>query len=93
MSERQHVEILIDELVLFGFSPADRQTIADAFTQELEHLVAAGQADDLASLKDISSIRTGSISLNQGERPARIGIMAAGAVHRSLAPQVQRGMK
>ena len=93
MSARQRVEIQIDELVLIGFSPADRQAIADGLTLELQNLITTGQAGDLAGLKDAPNLRAGSITLNQGEKPARVGALVAGAVHRSLAPQAQRGMK
>jgi hypothetical protein len=93
MRTNQRVEILIDELVLHGFSPADRHAIGNALTLELQQLVATGHAGELTGLKDMSSIRAGNISIKQDTKPTMIGTQIAGAVHGSLAAHGQRGVK
>lgn len=77
---KRKVEIVIDELVLHGFDPADRYAIGEALSAELEHLI--GSADFHARNSD--SINAGSISIQPGADPEAIGKQAGRAVFTSL---------
>ena len=78
------VEIVIDELVLHDFSPAERYAIAEAFSLELQRLVAAGNAGQLAALGDLPGLRTAAINLRANAKPQTVGAQVAKAVHGSL---------
>lgn len=84
------VEIVIDELVLHGFSQADRHAIGEALSLELQQLIAAGNPTQLAGLKSAPTIRAGNIHLKSGAKPSAVGEHIAGAVHASLQ---QRGAR
>lgn len=81
------VKILIDELVLYGFSPADRETIGESLSRELERLVSAGNTDALTSLGHVPFLRAPSISLSSGAKAETVGARVAQAVHGSLNSQ------
>jgi hypothetical protein len=87
------VEILIDELVLHGFSPSDQQAIGAALALELQQRLARGGPEVLTRLQNTASLAAGQISLPPGAKPAAIGAQIAGAVHGSLVPQKPRGLK
>lgn len=78
------VEIVIDELVLHGFSPADRYAIGEALSMELQRLVVAGNPGDLASLGSLPVLRANNISLTAGTKPQTVGAQVAQAVHGSF---------
>jgi len=78
------IEILIDELVLHGFSPADRYAIAEALTLELQQLVTAGNPGELAALGNRPFVRAANISLGAGAKAHTVGAQVAKAVHGSL---------
>ena len=87
------VEILIDELVLHGFSPADRYAIGEALSMELQRLVIAGNPADLANLGNTQLLRTNNVTLKTGEKSQVIGAQVAKAIHGSLGLRSQRGIK
>jgi len=93
MSRRPRVEILIDELVLHGFSSADRYAVGEALQQELGRLVADTGTDVLSGLQDASRLRAENIQLTAGARPDATGRQVAGAVHASLGLREGRGVK
>ena len=78
------VELLIDELVLHGFSRAERHAIGAALQGELQRLIAAGDLGGLASLKSVSAMRAGNITLQPGAKPGAVGSQIAKAVHGGL---------
>ncbi len=78
------VEILIDELVLHGFSPAERYAIGEALSLELQRLVTAGHPAELAKLGNIPALRTNNIILKSGAKSQTVGAQVAKAVHGSL---------
>jgi hypothetical protein len=78
------VEILIDELVLHGFSAADRYAIAESLSLELQRLVAAGNPGELAMLGNLPALRAANISLGSGAKAQAVGAQVAAAVHGSL---------
>jgi hypothetical protein len=78
------VEILIDELVLHGFSAADRYAIGESLSLELQRLVAAGNPAELAALGDVSALRAANISLPADAKTQTVGAQVAAAVNGSL---------
>lgn len=78
------IEIMIDELVLHGFSSAERYAIGDALSQELQQLITAGNSTELASLGNIPFLRTNNITLNEGAKSAAVGSQVANAVYGGL---------
>ncbi|MBN2385424.1 MAG: hypothetical protein JXB85_00260 [Anaerolineales bacterium] len=87
---RPRVEILIDELVLDGFRPGDRQRIAEAFSRELQQLVAAGDAGALAQIGDRPLLRAGEVPLAPGARAEVVGSQLARTLHTSLTAKGSR---
>ena len=84
MKTAPRVKILIDELVLYGFSPADRETIGESLSRELERLISAGNTDALTGLGNAPVLRTPKISLSSGTKAETVGARVAQAVHGSL---------
>jgi hypothetical protein len=78
------VEILIDELVLHGFSPADRYAIGESLSRELQRLVAAGNPGELAALGNVPELRAANIRLAADAKTQTVGAQIAAAVHGSL---------
>jgi len=87
MKTTPRVKILIDELVLYGFSRADREMIGESLSRELEQLVSAGNTDTLTSLGNIPVLRAPNISLSSGAKAETVGSKVAQAVHGSLNSQ------
>ena len=79
------VAVHIEELVLHGFAPGDRQAIGAAVEQELARLFA-GQPLPAALARDGRRERVdgGSFPLARGTRPAGIGAQIAAAIHGGL---------
>jgi hypothetical protein len=71
----------IDELVLYGFSPADRHRIAEGVERELGRLIAQeGLTAPFASNVHLDEFDGGSIPLARASRAAATGSKIAGAV-------------
>ena len=87
------VEILIDELVLHGFSPADRDVIGDALQRELGRLVTGSQLGEQASTRSIDTVRTPRPVISAQARPAVVGAQAARAVFGGLNNMSQEQKK
>jgi hypothetical protein len=85
------VEILVDELVLHGFSPAERYAIAESLARELQQLVAAGNPGELAGLGNSSVLRANNVTLSAGTKSPAVGAQVAGAVHGSLTASMRGG--
>jgi hypothetical protein len=81
----------IDELVLHGFSPADRHRIADAVRAELElQLAGPGAVERLGLLGDppgvpIDRLDAGSLRISEPAHPAAIGAQVGGALASALS--------
>jgi hypothetical protein len=80
------VEILIDELVLHGFSAADRYAIGESLSLELQRLVTAGNPGELSALNSMPTLRAANISLVADAKAQTVGAQVARAVHGSLNP-------
>ena len=77
----QAIDVVIEELVLHGFDPADRLAIADAVEAELTKLIAAKGWTAPISLE---TVQAGHFRAADG-RPASVGRETAKAVHRGLS--------
>jgi hypothetical protein len=79
------VELHIEELILHGFSGADRYRIGAAFERELARLLAEGAMPAaLTSAGHIESLDAGSFPRSPHATPASIGGQAARAVYGGL---------
>ena len=76
---RQRVEIVIDELVLHGYSPADRYTIGDSLSRELERLVIEQRFQPHESM-DIPVLKAAPVNLSVNSKPGQVGSHVARAV-------------
>jgi hypothetical protein len=79
------LELLVNELVLYGFPAEQRYAIGEAFQQELEHQFAG--ADLHGSFQEdaaLPALDGGSIALPAQARPAAVGIQAARAVQGAI---------
>ena len=93
MKANRRVEIVIDELVLRGFSPADRDAIGDSLSRELGRLVEAGDIQALAGLGSIPALRAPNVTLQASAKAATVGSQVARAVHGSLNHPDSGGLK
>jgi len=78
-----HIELIIDELVLHGFAPADRHAIGDAVQAHLENMLAA---DSTAPARDISveNLVPQQVVLSPRAKAVTIGSGIAQAIHGGL---------
>jgi hypothetical protein len=87
------VDVFIDELILHGFSHADRYAIGDAISLELEHqLSEASVLPFLEQSADIEFIKTTPIALPRNEKPIGVGNQIGQAVFNGMKndPQGRR---
>jgi len=87
----REIELTITELVLTGFSPAERFAIGDALSMELERLMREGThlelsrpADSSAKDRAVERLNGGTIALELNTRPGLVGMRVARAVYQSL---------
>jgi hypothetical protein len=80
---RPRVEIVIDELVLHGFSPADRYTIGDSLSRELEWLVMEQGFQPHESV-DVPLLKAAPVNLATNSKPDQVGAHVAQAVYGGL---------
>lgn len=82
------VELNIEELVLHGFSPADRYAIVAAVEHELSQLLVAQFGEGVPSLFAQSSeherLDAGAFNVTPGANSNSIGSQIAQTVHRGL---------
>jgi hypothetical protein len=80
------VDLRIEHLVLNGFSPADRHSIADAVQNELARLLGEqGLPSGMKKFSELEHLNGGTIRLTRGARGAAIGSQIAHAVHGAFA--------
>ena len=79
------LELHVDELVLEGVDPADREAVAAAMRAELASLLARGGL--LPSLLRGGALRLegGDVTVEPGLAPAALGARIARAVHAGMA--------
>jgi len=84
-----NINLHIEELVLHGFAPGDRYTIADAVERELSRLLTEDFADPgysslLTSNTGPARLDAGSFQVDALSKPNSIGTQIAKAVHGGL---------
>jgi hypothetical protein len=88
------IELYIDELVLRGFSQADRLAVGDAVERELSRLIAErGLAGIERHAPEIDSIDAGRFQAEPGPQVPGVGAQVAGAVHRGLTSREKRSSR
>lgn len=81
----REIDLHIDELVLHGFPPGDRQAIADALRGELIRLFAEhGVPPALAAGGEMPHADGGTFNMRSGEGAGSVGARIAAAVHGGL---------
>ncbi len=80
---RPRVEIVIDELVLHGFSPSERYAVGDSLSRELERLVMEQGFQPHESV-DIPMLKAASVKLPPSSKPDFVGSRVAEAVYGGL---------
>ena len=79
---RQNIELHIEELVLHGFSPEDRHSIAGAVERELANLIEErGAPAEFVTSGQIEKLDGGSFQVLQGSKPEATGAQIARAVY------------
>jgi hypothetical protein len=81
----KNIELNIEELVLYGFSPGDRHRIGEAVEQELTRLLAdRGVPESLERGREIANMDGGAFEIAQGSRADVVGAQVAKAVYEGL---------
>lgn len=83
-----NIELNIEELVLHGFQPGDRQRIGLAVQQELSRLFAEqGVPAGLSSGGAVPSLDAGAFNVAPGAKPDAVGQQIASTVYSGLQPR------
>ncbi len=86
VTPRHSVELHIEELVLHGFAPGDRDRIGGAVERELARLLAEGGLPGASSHPmAIGRLEGGAFQVAEGARPDGIGARVAAAIYRGLS--------
>ena len=81
----KRVVVHIDRLVLKGFRPEDRHAIAVGVEQELGRVFADQEAvSHLSAVGDVSRLQVGSVPIEQGSMPQRVGESVAQGIGREI---------
>ena len=81
----KRVVVHIDRLVLKGFRPEDRHAIAVGLEQELGRVFADQEAvSHLSAVGDVSRLQVGSVPIEQGSMPQRVGESVAQGIGREI---------
>ena len=79
------IEIHIEELVLQGFTAADRYAIGDAVSAELARLIAEqGSPALFARSLNLPALQTAPIQMAAGKQPGNVGALVANSLYQSL---------
>jgi len=82
------LEVVIEELILYGFNPGDRYSIGEAMERELTRLLAErGVEASLVRGGEIARLDGGTFQVPQGSNPETIGTRAARAVYLGIRRQ------
>lgn len=80
------VEINIEKLILFGFSPADRDKIGEALKSELARLVIEnGMPSAVSTGNNISQIDGGTFQISANMQSYAIGNHIAKSIYEGMA--------
>lgn len=81
----KRVVVHIDRLVLKGFRPEDRHTIAAGLQQELGHVFADREAVSLLrAMGDVPRLQVGGVPMEQGSMPQRVGESVAQGIGKEI---------
>ena len=81
----KRVVVHIDSLVLKGFRHEDRHAIALGLQQELSRVLADPQASQgLTALGDRSRLQVGSLRIEHGAKPHRVGEKVARGIGKEV---------
>ena len=81
-----NIELHIEELVLHGFPPSDRDAIGAAIQGELARLFAEqGAHPALQHTREVEKVDGGSFSMRTGAKAVPIGTQVAQSVYGGLA--------
>jgi hypothetical protein len=81
-----NIELHIEELVLHGFSPRDRDAIGAALQGELARLFAEqGAHPALRQTREVEKVDGGSFSMRAEAKAASIGTQVAQSIYGGLA--------
>lgn len=81
------IELHIEELVLYGFAPADGDRIGEAVQQELARLLTEhGLSSALSTGREIERLNAGTFQLNAQSKAEATGNEVARAVLGGLSP-------
>jgi len=85
MAVKQPIDLHIDKLVLYGFSPGDRYRIGDSVETELVRLLTEqGIPPTLLADCNIRILDSGSFHLNETGKTGTIGSQIANSVYNGL---------
>lgn len=88
MEVKPSIEINIGEIVLHGFSPADKFRIGQAVEQHLTSLlIEQGVPSSLQKNSDQPSIKGATFQLSQHDSAGSIGNQIAGTVYSGFKPE------
>jgi hypothetical protein len=88
----QAIDLHIDEMVLYGFSPGDRHRIAERVERELGRLLAEQGLSALpAGNIDVEQVDGGSFRLPAGGKAATTGAQIASAVYSAASSVIAPG--
>jgi len=83
--KRQNIELHIEELVLHGFSPGDRDGIAQAVERELAMLIEErGAPPSLERVSEVAHVDGGAFEVAPDSRAQVVGAKVAKAVYGEL---------
>ena len=86
MTKTPNIQLHIDELILHGFTPADRVRIAAAVQNELARLLAAeGVPPTLAQGGPIPVLDGGDFEITPGMSAQAIGVQVAQGIYGGLS--------
>lgn len=83
---KPNVELYIEELVLYGFSPGARHSIGTAVERELSRLFTErGTPPSLAQRREVARLDSGAFEVKPGSKAEAIGAQVARAVYGGLS--------
>ena len=78
------IELVIEELVLYGFDPDDGARIGDVVQGELTRLLAEQGLDSLKESVDLARLNAGSFAAQPNATPQTLGTGIAQSLHTGL---------
>jgi len=79
------IELIIDELTMYGIDPAERHRVADGLQQELTRLFTVPEsASALTNNVDVPNLRLSPMTLPAGAGGVAVGTQVAGALFAGL---------